>query len=230
MKKLLTFLLSLVATVALAQSSGINGGGPNGGGGASPGGSTNSVQYNTGGSLGGVLLSSDQVLQGTAGAPQAASVPNCGSATQALSYSTTTHAFGCQTVSGSSGSSGTFTATLNGGCTTSPTGTMSYSIIGNLATVSYSGAGITCTSNAASTSFSGLPVAIQPATSRIIPCYNMEDNGTLSFAAVCSVVGTNVQIYAVVASGTLATYGNNWTASGTKGIGPGFTFTYPLSN
>lgn len=41
--------------------------------------------------------------QGTSADPAAVSVPNCGSGTQALSYSTSTHAFGCQTISAGTG-------------------------------------------------------------------------------------------------------------------------------
>lgn len=64
-----------------------------------PGGAVNSSQFNNGGVFGGVTLGTDQLLQGSAGAPQAVSVGNCGSSTQALSYSTATHLFGCQTIS-----------------------------------------------------------------------------------------------------------------------------------
>lgn len=102
--KILRFLLPLFLSVALAQSTGVNGGGPNGGGGggSTPGGSTNAVQYNAGaGSFGGVSLAADQLLQGSGATPQALSVPNCGSSSQALGYSTSSHSFGCQSITGS---------------------------------------------------------------------------------------------------------------------------------
>jgi hypothetical protein len=41
--------------------------------------------------------------QGASADPAAVSLPNCGSGTQALSYSTTSHAFGCQTISAGTG-------------------------------------------------------------------------------------------------------------------------------
>jgi hypothetical protein len=46
-------------------------------------------------------MAADTLLQGqgTSADPAAVSVNNCGSSTQALSYSTSTHAFGCQTIS-----------------------------------------------------------------------------------------------------------------------------------
>lgn len=60
-----------------------------------------------------VLLGADTVLRGTASAdPVAAAVPNCGSSTTALNYNTTTHAFGCQTIT--SGGTGTVTNVATG--------------------------------------------------------------------------------------------------------------------
>lgn len=48
-------------------------------------------------------MAADTLLQGQGASadPVAVSVPSCGSSTQALSYNTSTHAFGCQTISGS---------------------------------------------------------------------------------------------------------------------------------
>lgn len=67
-----------------------------------------------------IVMGADTVLRGTASAdPLATSVPNCGSGTQALSYNTTTHAFGCQTIS--VGGTGTVTSISAGtGITASP--------------------------------------------------------------------------------------------------------------
>lgn len=50
-------------------------------------------------------MSLDTLLQGQGASadPAAVSVPNCGSGTQALSYSTSTHTFGCQTISAGTG-------------------------------------------------------------------------------------------------------------------------------
>lgn len=76
-------------------------------------------------------MAADTLLQGkgTTADPAAVSVNNCGSSTQALSYSTSTHTFGCQTIS--VGSSGTVTSISAGtGISASPnpittTGTVS---------------------------------------------------------------------------------------------------------
>jgi hypothetical protein len=49
-------------------------------------------------------MGADTLLQGQASAdPIAVSVPNCGSGTAALSYSTSTHTFGCQTITAGTG-------------------------------------------------------------------------------------------------------------------------------
>lgn len=77
-----------------------------------------------------LVMGADTVLRGTASAdPVATAVNNCGSATSALSYSTSTHTFGCQTIT--SGGTGTVTSVTAGtGLTASPnpiiaTGTVS---------------------------------------------------------------------------------------------------------
>lgn len=59
-------------------------------------------------------MAADTLLQGqgTGTDPAAVAVNNCGSSTQALSYSTSTHAFGCQTIS--TGGTGTVTNVATG--------------------------------------------------------------------------------------------------------------------
>ncbi len=67
-----------------------------GGGGGSPGGSTNAVQYKSGSSsFGGVSLGADTLLQGTASAPQALSIPDCPGGN--LVYATASHTLVCPT-------------------------------------------------------------------------------------------------------------------------------------
>lgn len=66
-------------------------------------------------------MSADTVLQGQGATsdPAAVSVPNCGSSTTALSYSTSTHTFGCQTIT--TGGTGTVTSITAGtGISASP--------------------------------------------------------------------------------------------------------------
>ena len=59
-------------------------------------------------------MSLDTLLQGqgTGADPAAVSLVNCGSSTQALSYSTSTHTFGCQTLSGGGGTPGGSTGSI----------------------------------------------------------------------------------------------------------------------
>lgn len=69
-------------------------------------------------------MAADTVLQGQGASadPVAVAVNNCGSASQALSYSTSTHTFGCQTISAASGANPTALVGLtavNGVATTS---------------------------------------------------------------------------------------------------------------
>lgn len=61
------------------------------------------VGEGTGNVVATAAMAADTVLQGQGGSadPTAASVPNCGSSTQALNYSTSSHAFGCQTITAS---------------------------------------------------------------------------------------------------------------------------------
>lgn len=80
-------------------------------------------------------MGADTVLQGQAGAdPAPLTLPNCGSSTQAVSYSTSTHTFGCQTISSGTGSVTSVTAGT--GLTASPnpiiaTGTVSLDLTAN---------------------------------------------------------------------------------------------------
>lgn len=75
----------------------------------------------TGGINAVAAMAADTLLQGlgTGSDPGAVAVNNCGSSTQALSYSTSTHTFGCQTIS--VGGTGTVTSLTGGvGVTASP--------------------------------------------------------------------------------------------------------------
>jgi hypothetical protein len=84
-------------------------------------------------------MGADTVLRGTASAdPVAAAVPNCGSSSQALNYNTTTHAFGCQSITG--------TATP-GGATTNVQFNNAGSMAGDSG-LTYAGSGVTFTQTA----------------------------------------------------------------------------------
>ena len=232
MKKIAVFFSGLALSVGLAlfaqNGGGHNGGG--GGGGGSPGGSTNAVQYNAGGSFGGISVGADQLLQGTASSPQATSVPNCVAA-QALTYSTSTHLFTCVGVATST--SGTFTGTFAAGCTTTPTATFNYQIDGNTVTIGLIGAGLVCTSNAATFQITGLPGAAIPAHLHMVQVAELEDNGTVEVGGVLRVnadgsFSLNKSVTSTSIVTTTSGVGTGWTTTGTKGIQTGFVSTYPL--
>lgn len=127
---------------------------------------------------------------------------------------------------------GTFTATLSSGCTTTPTGTASYTVIGNQVTITIPA--ITCTSNTTGITISGVPSTLAPATS----CAGSncgffagitEDNGTngltscLQYRSVgfldfglATVSGTHIQCIP----------GTGFTSSGTKGFAQSSRFIY----
>lgn len=119
---------------------------------------------------------------------------------------------------------GTFTGTITG-CTTSPTGTCKYVVMGNIVTLLLST--ITGTSNTTSLTMTGLPAAIQPATAQNIIC-TVEDNtaNIVGMAQVNAGSGTVTFFRDVLATGALSTTG--FTAAGTKGFSSP-TITYLLT-
>ena len=115
--------------------------------------------------------------------------------------------------------SGSFTATLVG-CTTSPTATVSYSVVGGLVTINIPT--LQATSNSTSCSLTGLPVAIQPQSQIVNTPLFIQDNGVYSIG----------QMQINPASGTITLQKNGvtagWTASGSKGTWS-TTVTYLLT-
>jgi hypothetical protein len=106
-------------------------------------------------------------------------------------------------------SSGSFTATLTGMSSTT-TGTMKYRIQNGLVTV-WTDSSITGTSNATTMTMTGVPAAIQPATTRTVLC-SVADNGVF-YASSATITA---------ASGTWTFYksfaGSSFTSSGIKGL------------
>lgn len=111
--------------------------------------------------------------------------------------------------------SGTYTGTFNADCTTSPTVTVHYQVVGNLVTLEIPTQ--SCTSNVTSFTISGAPAAVSPATScgYMFPVSQMQDNGAGVAAQGCMSSAGQLTFGKVAAGFGL----NNWTASGTKGIG-----------
>lgn len=109
---------------------------------------------------------------------------------------------------------GSFTATLTG-CTTSPTGSIDYSVSGDIVTLRL--AAITATSNSTAATLTGMPTAIKPAAIQTAHGPTT-DNGATAWARITIATDGTITLGKNLISDTL-------TNSGTKGIQPG-TVTY----
>lgn len=166
-----------------------------------------------------LVMGADTVLRGTASAdPVATAVNNCGSATTALSYSTSTHTFGCQTIT--SGGTGTVTSVTAGtGLTASPnpiisTGTVSLDLT----------ASNTWTGNE---SFSGstLPVTVNAPTSGNVFSATGSRNGAITSFFINGNAGTSaISIADVSGNGGDLVVGMQGSAFN-SGVGTGGFFT-----
>ena len=122
-------------------------------------------------------------------------------------------------------SSGQFTTTL-GGVTSSSTGTVNWSRVGNIATVNMPVGAAGTGSNTSLSFITSMPSAIIPAHIQIVPCSStcFEDNSV--------VAGFAVDVQISPSTGNVNFYKNGstsgWTAAGAKGISNGMSFTYPL--
>lgn len=129
----------------------------------------------------------------------------------------------------SAGITGSFTATLTG-FGTNPTGTISYRVTGNVASL-WVASGITDTSNANTMTITGLPSAIQPASVHCVPSY-MKDNSLSGLSGLACAGQGGASVITMQESHTAGTQiqssAANFTASGIKGIDSGWTITYPL--
>lgn len=123
------------------------------------------------------------------------------------------------------GVTGSFTATLTG-CTTAPTVTVNYAILGGPAagTVTVDVIGASAVSNSAVFGLSNWAVGLQGLTNQVIsPLFAAQDNSVLGVSASLVIQpqgGSSPSILINNASG-------NWTASGTKGL-TNFSFAYVL--
>lgn len=109
-------------------------------------------------------------------------------------------------------STGSFEATLTG-CTTSPTGTVGYSVSSGLVTLQFPA--ISGTSNSTSATLTGLPEALYPVTAQSMIGITT-DSGSDNISEIS--VGTDGVI-------TLSDVLGSFTASGTKGVAA-CTITY----
>jgi len=116
--------------------------------------------------------------------------------------------------------SGSYTGTLTG-CTTSPTITINYSIIGDVVIISTDD-NVTGTSNSTSFTITGAPTAIRPVTndSALAPAV-VTNNGSENNGGVFVFMSTSGTL-TFMHSGTLT----GFTSFGTKGISAGYAMSY----
>jgi hypothetical protein len=128
-----------------------------------------------------------------------------------------------------SDTSGTYTATLSTGCTTTPTVTAKWVKNGHLVTINFGNFG-TCTSNSTLTSLdTSVPVAERPASNQCTQVISVEDNTVLSHATVRVLTTGAIDFGLDGASGGTCS-GAGWTASGIKSLGAGYTITFQTAN
>lgn len=130
---------------------------------------------------------------------------------------------------GAAQTSGTYTATLSTGCTTSPTTTAKWVKIGSMVVVNFGNFG-TCTSNSTLTSLdASVPAAERPASNQCLQAVPAENNTVLTGGsfAMARVLTTGVIDFEFDDTGCA---GAGWTASGTKGLGAGFTLSWQTAN
>jgi hypothetical protein len=112
---------------------------------------------------------------------------------------------------------GSYTGSLTG-CTTSPTGSISYTRQRDLVELSLPA--ISGTSNTTAATITGMPAQIRPATTRIVPV-RIQDNGTVSFG-LASIDSAGTITLSVGASA------GAFTNTGTKGVAA-TTLSYQIS-
>lgn len=114
---------------------------------------------------------------------------------------------------------GSFTATLTG-CTAGVTGSAYYSITNNTVTLDIPV--LTGTSNATGCTITGLPAAIQPATSKAAGALTQNASGS-GIVSIVTLTGGTITLF----NGTTPT--NAFTNSGTKGLASGLSMSYTLN-
>lgn len=181
----------------------------------------------------------DNVLVGNGTTWQSKALTSCSAADSAVTYNTSTNAWGCNTItSGVSQTTGTFSATWATGCTTTPSVNFSWSKIGNIVALKMTSNSTTCTSNTTTHTTSGatdLPAAIRPAAEVTFFGVPVTNNGNSTIGCMSlSSGGTIIWELNQTTGGTVECQNNGYTASGTRGIvGTGNqagtqTFTYTV--
>lgn len=126
-------------------------------------------------------------------------------------------------------SNGSFTGTLSNGFTTTPTGTIYYRKVNNIVHL-WATAALIGTSSSGVFTLSGLPVALRPASTKLVLTGAVRDNGVEQMLAQAIVAATgDIDFRLAAVSGTsVVANGSGFTTSGSKGINQGWTISYAL--
>lgn len=128
-------------------------------------------------------------------------------------------------------SSGTFTGTLTG-FGSNPTGTVSYIVAKNIATLYFASTGISGTSNSTAMTMTGLPAAVRPTITRGVVCSELYDNSNTNIIGGCTINSSGVitfQLFVTNAVTNRVTRDSSaFTSSGDKGLLNQWQISYPL--
>lgn len=117
--------------------------------------------------------------------------------------------------------SGTFVATFDDACTTSPTVTFDYQRIGNLVVLmTVSNSGFTCTGDDTDFQTTGtpVPVSLRPSTNAATGIFaGFTNNGTATLGCMAVLTTGNI-IFGTSAASAACTYTASWTAAGARGV------------
>ena len=130
--------------------------------------------------------------------------------------------------------SGSFTGTLGGGWATNPTGTFNWILQGSIVTLALPASevnGIQQVATSASVlTLTGLPAALYPSVPRVVASPNLTNAGQEGvYSGIANVSNTGlitISLY-VVSSSNIMNDGE-FALSGSAGLGPGWSISYPL--
>jgi hypothetical protein len=188
------------------QGGGIQGGGSSGG---TPGGSDGQVQVNNAGAFGGIA-------EGNSG--------------EVLTSNGVGMAPTFQAAGGGGFTTGTFTCNYSGSFSTTETNDVVYFQIDNFVWFTINDTS-TVSGTSDTTNFTSdvcIPVALRPESARRTPNFQFTDNS--ASVTACGEIQAVGVIQWQLASGTICNGVSNWTASGTKGMGAGFSWGYNIDD
>lgn len=171
------------------------------------------------GGLGITSTTDDTVPVGSGSAYVATALTSCSGATSAVTYNTTTNAFGCNSISGGvSQTSATWDPAFSDACTTTPAAqTAAYTVTGNQVSLTWSQT-FSCTSDSVnfSTAAGDVPVAIRPTRTVFLVGSRVVDNGANDAGQGCIKI-TSDGTMSIQRSASSPCSTATWTNTGTKG-------------